>query len=128
MSTSFETLGEILESHNMTVADLEYIVRYLANENISPQLAMRRIKSFEALKTKLEDTSSQQTITELEEELAKKEKLLEDELAKKERLLAEELAKKDQEVKQILDDKSSLESEKMLWKIYQIYLIVNEKN
>lgn len=112
MSTSFETLREILESHNMTVADLEYIVKYLTNENISPQLAMRRIKSFEALKTKLEDTSSQQTITELEEELAKKEKLLEDELAKKERLLAEELAKKDQEVKQILDDKSSLESEK----------------
>ena len=55
MSASFETLSELLESHNMTVADLEYIVRYLTNEKITPQLAMRRIKSFEALKTKLED-------------------------------------------------------------------------
>lgn len=101
MSTSFETLNELLKSYNMTVADLEYIVRYLTNEKISPQLAMRRIKSFEALKTKLEDTTSQDTITDLEAKLKTKDKLLE-----------EELAKKDLEVKKILDEKSSLENKK----------------
>ncbi|MCE7734474.1 MAG: hypothetical protein GPJ54_06325 [Candidatus Heimdallarchaeota archaeon] len=101
MSTSFETLNGLLKSYDMTVADLEYIVRYLTNEKISPQLAMRRIKSFEALKTKLEDTSSQETITDLEAKLKNKDKLLED-----------ELAKKDIEVKKILDEKTSIEDKK----------------
>jgi hypothetical protein len=85
----------------MTIADLEYIVRYLTNESISPQLAMRRIKSFEALKIKLEDTSSQETISELESQLKNKEYALK-----------EELAKKEQEVQKILNEKSSIESEK----------------
>ncbi|MHA2253592.1 MAG: hypothetical protein ACXAD7_24750 [Candidatus Kariarchaeaceae archaeon] len=53
---TLESLRDLVEKHELTVADLEFIVEYIAKEKISPQLAMRRIKSFDILKAKLEDT------------------------------------------------------------------------
>lgn len=101
MSNSFETLNELLKSHNMTVADLEYIVRYLTNENISPQLAMRRIKSFQALQTKLEDTSDQEAINELKGQIQEIETEYQQKLSERELALQE-----------IKNQKDSIESEK----------------
>ncbi len=101
MSNSFETLNELLKSHNMTVADLEYIVRYLTNENISPQLAMRRIKSFQALQTKLEDTSDQEAINDLKGQIQEIETEYQQKLSERELALQE-----------IKNQKESIESEK----------------
>ena len=94
MSESFESLTALMDSHGMTIADLEYIVKYLIQEKISPQLAMRRIKSFETLKQKLEDNSDQDALKNLQEELSTKEQDFKSQL------------------NQILEEKTSLEEKK----------------
>ena len=101
MSTSFENLNELLKTHNMTVADLEYIVRYLTNENISAQLAMRRIKSFQALQSKLDDTSDQEAITELKGQLEEKETEFQ-----------QKLSERELEIEEIKEEKNSIENQK----------------
>ncbi|MHA2169579.1 MAG: hypothetical protein ACXAB7_06760 [Candidatus Kariarchaeaceae archaeon] len=108
MSVTLESLRELIAKHDMTVADLEFIVEYLVKENISPQLAMRRIKSFDALQAKMEDTSDQDAIQELKE----KEKTLSEQLEEKEKILKEKLDEQQKNLKALIDEKTAIEREK----------------
>lgn len=65
MDSKLEDLGNLLEEHGINIADIEFIVKYLASENISAQLAMRQIKSFKQLQAKLEDNEDKEKIKEL---------------------------------------------------------------
>ncbi|RMG35574.1 MAG: hypothetical protein D6732_09225, partial [Methanobacteriota archaeon] len=56
--TTEQTLEEVLRSNNIDPADILFIVNYMKKEKMSPQLAMRRIKAFEKLKTKLEEKTT----------------------------------------------------------------------
>jgi len=86
---------ELLKKYGIQIHDLEYILNFMQKENITPQLAMRRIKLFEKLQEKMSKTQTieqSQKIKELDhlsklvEELqAEKKKLTEE----KERLLKE---------------------------------------
>ncbi|MHA2091772.1 MAG: hypothetical protein ACW98K_13045 [Candidatus Kariarchaeaceae archaeon] len=108
MSVTLESLRELIAKHDMTVADLEFIIEYLVKENISPQLAMRRIKSFDALQAKMEDTSDQEVIQELKE----KEKTLSEQLEEKEKILKEKLDEQQKNLKALIDEKTAIEREK----------------
>ena len=89
------TAEELLKKYGIQLHDLEYILNFMQKENITPQLAMRRIKLFEKLQEKL--TKSQATekaekmseldhLSKMVEELqAERKKLVEE----KERLLKE---------------------------------------
>ncbi|MCH8906985.1 MAG: hypothetical protein IH840_07840 [Candidatus Heimdallarchaeota archaeon] len=109
MSKSLESLTELIDSHGMTLADLEYIVKYMVREKISPQLAMRRIKSFDVLKAKLEDNTDHEVIMELKEQIDSQEKSYKIQLEELEGEFIGQIDQKDSELKTLIDEKSSLE-------------------
>jgi len=98
MVSSLEELGVLLEQNDITPADIEFIVNFMEAENISPQLAMRRIKAFDSLKAKAESNSDQEKIRLLEEELQQ---------------VKNQLMIKREELQELKDQNTGLESEKM---------------
>lgn len=69
MSEDTDGIKKILDENDISVADIEFIAKYLKKENISAQLAMRQIKSFEKLQEKLDDNADKQKLKELTQEL-----------------------------------------------------------
>ena len=65
------SVEELLKKYNIQPHDLEYILNFMQKENISPQLAMRRIKLFEKLQEKMEQAQSDDKVKELTSELPK---------------------------------------------------------
>ena len=98
MVNNLEELGELLQQNDLTITDLTFIVNFMQQENMSPQLAMRRIKAFESIKEKLDDNTDKIRLTELEEELA---------------VVKNQLLAKSQEIDQLQNQKTGLESQKM---------------
>jgi hypothetical protein len=47
-----EEIKELMATHGLSKADLEYILNFMKKEKLSPQLMMRKIKSVEALEKK----------------------------------------------------------------------------
>ncbi|MCY3411399.1 MAG: hypothetical protein INQ03_07175 [Candidatus Heimdallarchaeota archaeon] len=77
MSSELDSIKTLLENSDFSIADFEFIVRYLKKENISAQLAMRRIKAFDKLQEKLEDNSDKEEIKKLRQNLSEEQKQLE---------------------------------------------------
>ncbi len=94
MNETSTSLDALLERYNIAKYDLEYILNFMEKENISPQLAMRRIKVFEKLQEKMKKAESNEKVKELTKELDEFSKVIED--LQKEK---EELDKKIQESK-----------------------------
>lgn len=78
MSESDISIEELLKKYSIQPHDLEYILNFMQKENISPQLAMRRIKLFEKLQEKMSQTQSDEKVRELTTELDQLSKLVED--------------------------------------------------
>ena len=78
MSESDISIEELLKKYSIQPHDLEYILNFMQKENISPQLAMRRIKLFEKLQEKMSKTQSDEKVRELTTELDQLSKLVED--------------------------------------------------
>lgn len=78
MSENVSSVDELLKKYNIQSHDLEYILNFMHKENISPQLAMRRIKLFEKLQEKMSQTQSDEKVKELTTELDHLSKLVED--------------------------------------------------
>ena len=72
------SVEELLKKYNIQPHDLEYILNFMQKENISPQLAMRRIKLFEKLQEKMEQAQSDDKVKELTSELDHLSKVVED--------------------------------------------------
>ena len=72
------SIEELLKKYSIQPHDLEYILNFMQKENISPQLAMRRIKLFEKLQEKMSQTQSDEKVRELTTELDQLSKLVED--------------------------------------------------
>ena len=72
------SVEELLKKYNIQPHDLEYILNFMQKENISPQLAMRRIKLFEKLQEKMEQAQSDDKVKELTTELDHLSKVVED--------------------------------------------------
>ena len=72
------SVEELLKRYNIQPHDLEYILNFMQKENISPQLAMRRIKLFEKLQEKMEQAQSDDKVKELTSELDHLSKVVED--------------------------------------------------
>ncbi|MDH5400883.1 MAG: hypothetical protein OEY49_00210 [Candidatus Heimdallarchaeota archaeon] len=99
MVSSIEGLVEKLKETGITIADLDFIINFMTNEKISPQLAMRRIKSFEQLKAKLEDDTEKRSIEDLKIKLEQKDQELKSILTEKESIM---------EIQKNLETKSEL--------------------
>ncbi|MCE7746920.1 MAG: hypothetical protein GPJ51_00870 [Candidatus Heimdallarchaeota archaeon] len=78
MSERDISIEELLKKYSIQPHDLEYILNFMKKENISPQLAMRRIKLFEKLQEKMSQTQSDEKVRELTTELDHLSKLVED--------------------------------------------------
>jgi len=78
MSESDISIEELFKKYSIQPHDLEYILNFMQKENISPQLAMRRIKLFEKLQEKMSQTQSDEKVRELTTELDQLSKLVED--------------------------------------------------
>lgn len=78
MSERDISVEELLKKYSIQPHDLEYILNFMQKENISPQLAMRRIKLFEKLQEKMSQTQSDEKVRELTTELDHLSKLVED--------------------------------------------------
>lgn len=78
MSERDISIEELLKKYSIQPHDLEYILNFMQKENISPQLAMRRIKLFEKLQEKMSQTQSDEKVRELTTELDHLSKLVED--------------------------------------------------
>lgn len=78
MSERDISIEELLKKYSIQPHDLEYILNFMQKENISPQLAMRRIKLFEKLQEKMSQTQSDEKVRELTTELDQLSKLVED--------------------------------------------------
>ena len=81
---------ELLSQYNCSIADMEYILQFMKNQNISPQLALRRIKAYGTLEQKMEQSKdTKEKLEKLNSEVEE----MNDELSKlqedKERILAE---------------------------------------
>ncbi|MCG3215173.1 MAG: hypothetical protein KAS63_00505 [Candidatus Heimdallarchaeota archaeon] len=72
------SIEELFKEFNIQPHDLEYILNFMQKENISPQLAMRRIKLFEKLQEKMEQAQSDDKVQELTSELDHLSKVVED--------------------------------------------------
>ncbi len=112
MEVTLESLRELIDKSDMTVADIEFIVYYLLKENISPQLAMRRIKTIEILKKKLDNNTDQEMIQELREQLEETEKTLQDKLQERESALTAKLDEQQNDLTALITEKTSLEKQK----------------
>ncbi|MHA2501816.1 MAG: hypothetical protein ACXAE3_02920 [Candidatus Kariarchaeaceae archaeon] len=98
MASNLEELGLLLQEVELTMTDLSFILNYIKQENMSPQLVMRRIKAFENLREKLEDESDKMKIEQLESELTQVKTQLDENVA---------------ELDNLKNQKSGLESQKM---------------
>jgi hypothetical protein len=78
MTEGHISIDELLKKHNLQPHDLEYILNFMKKEDISPQLAMRRIKLFEKLQEKMEQSQSDDKVQELTSELDHLSKVVED--------------------------------------------------
>ena len=78
MTEGHISIDELLKKHNLQPHDLEYILNFMKKEDISPQLAMRRIKLFEKLQEKMEQAQSDDKVRELTSELDHLSKVVED--------------------------------------------------
>ena len=78
MSERDISIEEFLKKYSIQPHDLEYILNFMQKENISPQLAMRRIKLFEKLQENMSKTQSDEKVRELTTELDQLSKLVED--------------------------------------------------
>ncbi len=78
MTEGHVSIDELLKKHNLQPHDLEYILNFMKKEEISPQLAMRRIKLFEKLQEKMEQAQSDDKVQELTSELDHLSKVVED--------------------------------------------------
>ncbi len=78
MTEGHISIDELLKMHNLQPHDLEYILNFMKKEDISPQLAMRRIKLFEKLQEKMEQAQSDDKVQELTSELDHLSKVVED--------------------------------------------------
>jgi len=78
MTEGHISIDELLKKHNLQPHDLEYILNFMKKEDISPQLAMRRIKLFEKLQEKMEQAQSDDKVKELTSELDHLSKVVED--------------------------------------------------
>ena len=79
---------ELLTSYNCSIADMEYILQFMKNQKISPQLALRRIKAFDTLEQKMDQSKDtkekleklKSEIEEMNEEFLAREDALENEI------------------------------------------------
>jgi hypothetical protein len=91
------SIEDLFKKYNIQPHDLEYILNFMQKENITPQLAMRRIKMFEKLQEKMEQSQSDDKVKELTMELDHISKVVED-LQSERDSLQEEKAKLDKEI------------------------------
>ncbi|MHA1259578.1 MAG: hypothetical protein ACTSSG_05830 [Candidatus Heimdallarchaeaceae archaeon] len=91
------SVEELIKQYNLQPHDLEYILNFMKKENISPQLAMRRIKLFEKLQEKMEQAQSDDKVKELTSELDHLSKVVEDLQAERD-ALQQEKEKLDKEI------------------------------
>lgn len=89
MSETTRSIEELLSKYNIQLHDLEYILTFMQKENITPQLAMRRIKLFEKLQEKMAKAQEDEKVRELTSELDHLSKIVEDLQAEKEKLQKE---------------------------------------
>lgn len=78
MSDSLDHVKSLIEDNNINISDLEFIIKYMLKENISPQLAMRKIKTIELMDEKLKDTHDKDEIKKLKSILEEKSLALQD--------------------------------------------------
>ncbi|MCG3225785.1 MAG: hypothetical protein H7645_02620 [Candidatus Heimdallarchaeota archaeon] len=93
------SIEDLFKKYNIQPHDLEYILNFMQKENITPQLAMRRIKMFEKLQEKMEQSQSDDKVQELTTELDHLSKVVED-LQSERDSLQEEKAKLDKEIEE----------------------------
>lgn len=91
MAEQITTLEELLAEYNIQLMDLEYILNFMKKENISPQLAMRRVKLFEKLQEKMSQVQSDEKVQELTSELDHLSKIVEDLQEEKDKLQEEKM-------------------------------------
>ena len=91
------SIEDLFKKYNIQPHDLEYILNFMQKENITPQLAMRRIKMFEKLQEKMEQSQSDDKVKELTTELDHLSKVVED-LQSERDSLQEEKVKLDKEI------------------------------
>ena len=76
MTSELDNLSELLQHTHFKTSDIEYILKYLEKEEITPELAMRRIKTIDKVMERLEDNREKEEIKHLNETLTEKEKKL----------------------------------------------------
>lgn len=86
MSDSLDHVKSLIEDNKINISDLEFIIKYMLKEKISPQLAMRKIKTIELLDEKLKDTQDKDEIKKLKSILEEKNLALKDVKSEKENL------------------------------------------
>ncbi len=91
MAEPITTLEELFAEYNIQLMDLEYILSFMKKENISPQLAMRRIKLFEKLQEKISQVQSDEKVQELTSELDHLSKIVEELQEEKDKLQEEKI-------------------------------------
>lgn len=91
MAEQITTLEELLAEYNIQLMDLEYILNFMKKENISPQLAMRRVKLFEKLQEKMSQVQSDEKVQELTSELDHLSKIVEELQEEKDKLQEEKM-------------------------------------
>lgn len=91
MTEQTTTLEELLSKYAIQLMDLEYILNFMKKENISPQLAMRRIKLFEKLQEKMSQVQSDEKVQELTSELDHLSKIVEELQEEKDKLQEEKM-------------------------------------
>ena len=89
MTEKTTTLEELLSKYTIQLMDLEYILNFMKKEDISPQLAMRRIKLFEKLQEKMSQVQSDEKVQELTSELDHLSKIVEELQEEKDKLQEE---------------------------------------
>ena len=93
------SIEDLFKKYSIQPHDLEYILNFMQKENITPQLAMRRIKMFEKLQEKMEQSQSDDKVKELTTELDHLSKVVED-LQSERDSLQEEKIKLDKEIEE----------------------------
>ncbi len=105
---SEETLKKQIEKHGFSIGDINYIVNYMVKEGLSPQLAMRRIKSYDALEKKMGQKleADRMKIDHLSKELEIKTQALEEANKKLEEL--GQARQREDEIRNSLESKSEM--------------------
>lgn len=114
MTEAIKSIEELLSKYNLQPHDLEYILAFMQRENITPQLAMRRIKLFEKLQEKMSKTQEDKKVKELTNELDHLSKIVEELQAERESLVKEkEKLQKEIEESRIQQDLFQAEREEL---------------